>query len=135
MSKIFVLFWEPGIQLSTKVTDLEGDFLRWHSLKKLPWKCSVFLIKRPVLTNMALLRMILSQQWSFCFEYILILKNLFPSGNSKQCFASEKTYTIDILFFPLTYINGFIMVLIIYFCFTIWILEILAPCTLFFFFF
>lgn len=36
LSKIFVLFWEPGIQLSTKVTDLEGDFLRWHSLKKLP---------------------------------------------------------------------------------------------------
>ena len=92
----------------------------------------MFLIKRHALTNMALLRMILSSD-VFCFEYILIFKNVFPSGNSRQCFASEKTYIIDILFSPLTYINGFIMLLIIYFCFTIWILEILAPCTLSFF--
>lgn len=33
LSKIYVLFWELGIQLLTKVTDLEGDFLRWPSLK------------------------------------------------------------------------------------------------------
>ena len=59
----------------------------------------MFLIKRHALTNMALLRMILSSE-VFCFEYILIFKNVFPSGNSRQCFASEKTYIIDILFSP-----------------------------------
>ena len=37
-------------------------------------------------------------------------------------------------FFPIHYINSFIILLIVYFYYTVWMLEILAPIRSFFFF-
>lgn len=46
----------------------------------------------------------------------------------------RKLSQYKLFFSALTYINTFIMLLIVYFYYTVWMLEILAPYTFFFFF-
>lgn len=88
----------------------------------------MFLIKRHALTDVALLRKYLfGQKCILCdyFEYIFIFLNMFLNVDVGQYFVENLQYVF--FFSPSTSINACIMLLIVYFYYTIWMLEILAP--------